>query len=223
MQLGDSRCREQSSPNTSAPLFPGIYQPMINPSGARFLFLYRWREGLFELTRLYTANMDGSGLACLAKDDLVSHTTWKSDQEILAWARQRGQGDHYYLFRDPFGPVAVVGESELVEDGHPTYSPCGRYLLTDTYADRARRRRLLIYDTKEQRLHVLGAFYTPFRYSMQSRCDLHPRWKRDGTQVCFDAAFEGDRQVYVADIPLAAGGTGGSGPVALFATEDRTA
>ncbi len=101
-----------------------------------------------------------------------------------------------------------------------------------TSPDRARRRRLLIYDTKEQRLHVLGAFYAPVRYPGEMRCDLHPWWKRDGTQVCFDAAFEGNRQVSVADNPLGAGDTGASprdtparvpDPDALFAAEGRTA
>ena len=180
---------------------------MINPSGSRFMFLYRWKKGGTEFTRLYTADMDGSDIYCLTKDGMVSHATWKTDEKLLAWARQKGRGDHFYLFHDRTSEVAGVGEKELPEDGHPSYSPCGRYLLTDTYANRARQRRLLIYDTKEETIQVVGAFYTPFRYSGELRCDLHPRWKQDGTQVCFDSAFAGSRQVYIVDNPMARGAT----------------
>ena len=32
------------------------------------------------------------------------------------------------------------------------------------------------------------------------RSDLHPRWNRDGTQICFDSVHEGTRQVYVLNV-----------------------
>jgi Tol biopolymer transport system component len=175
---------------------------MVNPSGTRFMFLYRYKRRKTEYTRLYTTNMDGSDLICLTKNSSISHATWKNDEEILVWARHKSFGEHYYLFRDKSDHIKIVGEGILLEDGHPSYSPCGRYLLTDTYNNRARQRRLLIYDTKEEKVYCLGAFYSPFRYSGPIRCDLHPRWKRDGTQICIDSAFEGSRQVYIIDKPL---------------------
>ena len=33
------------------------------------------------------------------------------------------------------------------------------------------------------------------------RCDLHPRWNRDGRQVCIDSIHEGNRHMYVLDVP----------------------
>jgi glycosyltransferase involved in cell wall biosynthesis len=176
---------------------------MINPSGDRFMFLYRWKKDEAESTRLYTANMDGSDLCCLAKDGLVSHATWKNDDELLAWAFQKDRGEHFYLIRDRSTETPeIVGKGVLTEDGHPSYSPCGRYILTDTYANRARQRRLIVYDTQEDTACVIGAFYAPFRYGGETRCDLHPRWKQDGKQICIDSAYEGTRQVYILDKPL---------------------
>jgi glycosyltransferase involved in cell wall biosynthesis len=177
---------------------------MINPSGDRFMFLYRWKKGEAEFTRLYTANMDGLNLCCLAKDGLVSHATWKNDDELLVWAFQKGRGEHFYQIRDRSRETPkIVGKGVLTEDGHPSYSPCSRYILTDTYANSARQRRLIIYDTQKDTAHVIGAFYAPFRYSGETRCDLHPRWKQNGKEICIDSAYEGTRQVYILDNPLA--------------------
>lgn len=189
---------------------------MINPLGNRFMFLYRGKKDEAEFTRLYTANMDGSDLCCLAKDGLVSHATWKTDGELLAWAFQKDRGEHFYLFRDRSAEAPeIVGKDVLTEDGHPSYSPCGRYILTDTYANRARQRRLIVYNTQEKTARVLGAFYAPFRYGGETRCDLHPRWKQDGTQICIDSAYEGMRQVYILENPLALNdGRIKNGPVA---------
>jgi hypothetical protein len=175
---------------------------MINPSGTRFMFLYRWKICNMEFTSLFTANMDGSNIYCLAHNGLVSHATWKNDRELLAWTNQKDKGEHYFLFQDKKGIVSIVGEMELTGDGHPSYSPCGRYILADTYVNDARQRSLLIFDTIEEKVYNLGRFYTPFRYSGEFRCDLHPRWKRDGSQICLDAAFEGTRQVYVVNSPI---------------------
>jgi hypothetical protein len=31
-------------------------------------------------------------------------------------------------------------------------------------------------------------------------CDLHPRWKKDGTMVAFDSIHEGSRKIYGFDV-----------------------
>lgn len=171
---------------------------MIDPSGKRYMFLFRWVQRGRPVTSLYTANLDGTGLWRFPSDGHVSHATWRNDHEILAWAGQTSQGRHFHLFEDGSARSTVVGSGTLTEDGHPSFSPCGRYLLLDTYNDRARRRRIMIYDLQTRRAAILGSVYTPFRYSNDVRCDLHPRWSSMGDQICFDGSFEGKRQVYVA-------------------------
>jgi Tol biopolymer transport system component len=190
-------CRE----NVSATRFKHI---MINPSGNRFMFLYRRREGAIEITSLYTCDMDGRNLYCLETNGMVSHATWKDDNKIFVWASRKITGAGFYLFIDRTDHVSEIGASILKEDAHPSFSPSGRYILLDTYPDRSRRRTLYLFDMALQKTQVLGRFYSPFRYSGEVRCDLHPRWKQDGSQVCFDSAHEGSRHVYVMDIPLPA-------------------
>jgi hypothetical protein len=172
----------------------------FNPSGTRFMFLHRWTVDGKRRTRLFTANPDGSELFCVTDHEVVSHCAWRSDDEILAWANRHESGLGYYLFRDRTGEFSPVGAGQLTEDGHPSYSPDRRWILTDTYPDRARMQTLILYDTWNERRVELGRFLSPIRYYGEARCDLHPRWNRDGTKVCFDSAHSGTRQMYVVDV-----------------------
>jgi len=45
----------------------------------------------------------------------------------------------------------------------------------------------------------LGRYYSPPELTGPIRCDLHPRFNRDGTAICFDSAHEGTRQLYTLD------------------------
>lgn len=122
------------------------------------------------------------------------------------WVRQRVIGDGYFLFTDRTAEVERIGTGVLTTDGHCSYSPDGRWILTDTYPDEERRRALLLYSPEERRGVVIGRFYSPPevdgpRHALAPyRCDLHPRWNRDGTLVCIDSAHEGHRQMYVLNV-----------------------
>jgi len=174
----------------------------FNPDGKRFSFLHRWENDNIRFSRLFTSDLDGKDIYCLADDQLVSHCCWKNSSQLLSWARVGLCGEHYYLFTDLSKKYEVIGENILNEDGHPSYSPDGRYILTDTYPDKLRMRRLIIYDTSSNKKYELGRYLAPFRYDFEHRCDLHPRWSRDGKMICFDSAHEGSRQMYIAANPL---------------------
>lgn len=168
---------------------------MIAPDGRRMMFLHRWFAGTRKYTRLLTANCDGSGLWKLLDDDLVSHCCWKNEREILSFAEKKGEGRGYFLLRDKTHECRRLWPS-LVGDGHPSYGPDGR-VVTDTYPDRRRVSCIYLLDERSDETPALARVFTPFRYDNETRCDLHPRWSRDGTQICFDAAFEGRREMYV--------------------------
>lgn len=84
---------------------------------------------------------------------------------------------------------------ELISDGHPSYSPDGSMVVTDTYPDRARVAS--IYYMKENKITRIVRVFSPFKYDNDLRCDLHPRWNRIGDKICFDSVFEGLRGLYV--------------------------
>ena len=174
----------------------------LNLSGTRFIFLHRWRQpdSSSRLTRLYTAAPDGSDMVLLGREGLVSHFDWLDDEHVLTWSRHNGK-DHFHVYSDRTGAVDTLGTGVLTEDGHCSYSPDRRWLLTDTYPDSARSERtIILYDLSGGIRHDVGHFYSLPGATGEIRCDLHPRWSHDGRQICFDSTHEGERQVYIADV-----------------------
>lgn len=125
----------------------------------------------------------------------------------LNWVRQQRHFTHhrvlrdcYCLFTDYTRNREPIGIGVLTEDGHCTFSPNKQWILTDTYPDADYYRTLILYHFGTGRRIDIGRFYSPENFAGEINCDLHPRWNRDGTQVCIDSTHEGQRQVYVVDV-----------------------
>ncbi|MDP3759970.1 MAG: hypothetical protein Q8R01_05585 [Ramlibacter sp.] len=132
----------------------------------------------------------------------ISHPLWRQDGEIIVWGPHAGS-IHYHLYQDrDGGEVSVVGAGVLSENGHMSFSPANpRWLLSDTYPDSTTHERILfLYDMETGRRHDLGSFYADPKLSKENRCDLHPRWRPDGLQVCIDSVHEDAREMYVIDV-----------------------
>ena len=174
---------------------------LFNPSDSRFVFLHRWsRDRKSWYTRMFTADRDGSEIYCVSDHKYVSHFDWRDSNHILAWARRYGLGDHYYLFKDKEEEIEIVGKDILTENGHCSYSPDRKWILTDTYPDRKSFQKIILYNVEKNFKIVLGEFYSIPELRGEIRCDLHPRWSRDGRKICFDSTHEGSRQMYVIDL-----------------------
>jgi hypothetical protein len=174
----------------------------FSPTGRRLCFLHRWHARGKYYSRLYTVCPDGNGLRCLADNDLVSHHTWLDDEHLLAWSRQGDSRDRFYLYdlSATSSELRALGEGTLLQDGHPSFSPNRNFLLLDSYPDDNRLQSLLLFDLTTEELVELGKFRQPLRFNDDLRCDLHPRWNRGGTKICFDSTHQGCRQIYVADV-----------------------
>jgi hypothetical protein len=173
----------------------------FNPSGTRFIFLHRWRVGQNPwFTRLFTAKPDGSHLKMHLDTDMVSHFDWRDDDTILAWAKTPKAGNKFCLIDVVTNDLTVIGDGVLTQDGHCSYSPDRKWILNDTYPDKTRLQWLMLYNVKSGRRFDLNQFLSPKSFTGPVRCDLHPRWNRDGTQVCFDGSHDPQRQVYVVDV-----------------------
>ncbi|MES2461344.1 MAG: hypothetical protein V4671_12240 [Armatimonadota bacterium] len=178
-----------------------------NTDGTRFAVLHRWSivpspaNWSSWATRLLTLNADGTDPHVLSDHTMISHYDWRDPQTVLAWARRHDVGDRYFLFTDKTPETTIVGDGILTVDGHCSYSPDRRWILTDTYPDKEGYRTLLLFDPKSERRIDIGRFHGPTPSDGEIRCDLHPRWSRDGRQICIDSIHEnGHRQIYTIDV-----------------------
>ena len=177
---------------------------LYSPDGSRFILLHRWKKNPDgkggRYTRMFTANADGNSIYNLSDHGMVSHFIWKNPRQILAWARRKDATDRFCLFTDRSDQYDVIGEGILTRDGHCTYSPDGRWILTDTYPDKERMQNLMLYNPSTSALVKIGRFYLPPNLTGEWRCDLHGRWSRDGKTVCIDSAHSGQRQMVILDV-----------------------
>ena len=183
---------------------------LISPDSRRFAFFHRWRrfgpwgEGvLSHLTHMFTANLDGSELYPLNLENMSSHYVWIDNERIINYSRRFSDGDHYHIFTDRTDRVETIGAEAFaaIGDGHCTFSPDGRWMLTDSYpSSRDSCRGLYLYEIAADRLYEIGRFYADPKYVTPSRCDLHPRFFADGRSICFDSIHEGFRGIYLADV-----------------------
>lgn len=140
---------------------------------------------------------------------------------------------HYLVLRQDGQEPSFLAPGELTMDGHPSFLPSDRsWMLSDTYPDKAGWRELFLFDWAQGRRHLLGRFqefrgeldtsrlpeaivgidpvalqnFNPkvFAYNRSGfYCDFHPRWKPDGSEVCFDSNHDGNRRVYSIKVPSA--------------------
>ena len=180
---------------------------LVAPDGKRFIFLHRWQKPADRtfLTRMITANPDGTDLYVVDPYGQTSHFIWRDPTHILAWARHPLAGDKFYLYEDRSDKVEVVGRDVMTVNGHCTYLPDTRWILNDTYPDRERNQNPYLFDTAAGKRYPLGHFRSPPEYAGEFRCDTHPRFSPDGKKVTIDSPHAGGRQIYLIDIGGIAG------------------
>lgn len=177
------------------------------PSNYRIAFLHRWvpKDTRARRSRLFTCDIHGKNWHLFRTREMVSHLGWRNPNQIVAYCRLPDGRDRYVLFIDQTpGPGEILGEKVFSSDGHPSFSPDGRWMLTDTYPDRTRRQYLILFDTSNNRRYNLAYLRSPRRFASKYKrhwaCDLHPRFDRIGRYICFDSAQTGQRALCTIDL-----------------------
>ena len=184
-------------------MFHWINHIQVAPNGSRIAFFHIWRVGDSGWrVRLYTADPDGSQLNCLLDTDFISHYDWLDGQRIMVWAKDGNSQGNFLLCDDSDNSKTIIGEGVLTEDGHCSFSPDRHWVLNDTYPDTYGMRTLMVYRWRDGKRIDLARLYSPKeRWWGEIRCDLHPRWSRDGNRICVDSVHNGERQMYLVDTP----------------------
>lgn len=179
---------------------------LFNPDGSRFIALHRWRyPSGRRLTRMITANTDGSDVRVVIPNGYASHFIWRDPKHILSQSKNYRGSTNWgnFLFKDQNdGIVKQVGRGILDGSGHLSYLPGNEWILNDTYpqgADRLQTPHL--YHVASGRRVDLGEFHLPKIYTGEWRVDTHPRFSPDSRYVCIDAPHENEgRQLHLIDI-----------------------
>lgn len=96
----------------------------------------------------------------------------------------------YYSFHDNSYVLSKRFKNKLFDiDGHPSFTPDGKYMITDTYPDKNNKQRLIIFNTYNNKCLVLGVFNAYYKGNPAS-CDLHPKLSGDGLYVVLDSAHD---------------------------------
>lgn len=185
---------------------PGWFNHLLfSPDSRRFAFFHRWRTWgrngeKRHTTHMFTADIDGGNLHPLNLEDMSSHYTWINTTQLINFSNRVATGWQYHLFTDRSDKVEVIARDIFPGDGHCSYSPNGKWMLTDSYPQENELRRLFLYELKTGAAYEIGAFRSDCSYPLPTRCDLHPNWSRDGRKVCIDSTHEGSRQIYELDV-----------------------
>lgn len=184
---------------------------LISPDSKRFIALHRWRkydakadqtQGGF-ITRMITANIDGSDVYVLDPSGYTSHFIWRDPEHVCMWTRPAGKKSAFYLYKDKTRQREIVGDGVMKLNGHNTYLPLPghQWILNDTYPDKNRNQKPYLFHVPTGKKIELGEFQLPRVYRGEWRCDTHPRSSNDGRLVCIDSPHTGQgRQLHLIDI-----------------------
>jgi len=174
---------------------------LFNTDGTRILFFCRAKKENRWYSSLWTASPDGTDLQCqIPFKYRISHFAWRDAKRILISCDFLGEMQ-FLEFTDGQRDFKPFGEGILPRDGHASFSPDGRWLVSDTYPKGERRlSELMLYDVDNNNKITLGKFHSEEQFKGDIRCDLHPRWSPDGNTISFDSVHEGSRQIYLVDV-----------------------
>lgn len=174
----------------------------FSPDGERLIFFCRSQPTDGGLHSLWTVRADGSDLRCLIDySHVVSHFAWMDERRLMISCDVLGE-DQFVELRVDTGEVKPMPIEGFPEDGHQAISPDGRWIVCDTYPrGPARECSLFLHDRQRGVTHDLARLAHPEAIRHGWRCDLHPRWSRDGLTITIDSVHEGTRQIYAVDVP----------------------
>lgn len=170
----------------------------LNKSDRLYSFVHYYSDNKLRKRRLVVGDIDGNIVAFVAP--FVTHHTWYSDRQILAFIRDK-KGYSGYVLYDIIKRIGVnIAGGVLNIDGHPTVLKDKKFFLTDTYPSKIlRKQNLYLYDMVRNKKKLLYRNIVNRKYSGELRCDFHPRLSYDEKFICIDDIKNGKRNMIVLE------------------------
>lgn len=171
---------------------------LFSRDGSKIFWLARARPQ--RNTTSFAVNRDGTNLLRAFPDGWGgSHFDWLNGDELMITGKYAAKQDAHILYTVGQNNYKRLGNGLLDYDGHGTFSPDGKWMITDTYpyGSALREQKIYLMDMKTEAVLPLGRFVEPEEFSSHWRCDIHCRWSPNGDMVGFNSTHTGSRQVYL--------------------------
>lgn len=150
-------------------------------------------------TTAFTVNRDGTNLKkCFPEGWGGSHFDWLNDNELMVSAKYNKKMYGHIIFDVDKKNYYRLGKGLLDYDGHGTFSPDGKWMVTDTYPkNEMNEQKIFLMDMNSEAVISLGRFQNNINYKKDWRCDIHCRWSPSSKIIGFNSTHNGTRQVYI--------------------------
>lgn len=180
------------------------------------IFQLRWLQGALAMPQMVANSLivmrsDGTEPQVVIPSDMYArgghHPNWCVDgRSILMNLHLNGQMRFVRIHPDE-NRIDVLSDT-ILGTGHPTLHPHGRYIVSDAYpfepvayGDGTVPIRLVDWAAGSERALVRISTRPAFSgRKSELRIDPHPAWDRSFQRLAFNAAPDGTRRVYVADL-----------------------
>jgi hypothetical protein len=177
---------------------------LFSRKGSKIFWLSRQMDNNTRITTSLTVNRDGTDLRrCFPDNWAGSHFDWLNDDELMITANWEGKQYAHVLFTVGKQDYKRLGNGLLDYDGHGTFSPDQRWMVTDSYPSGGmREQKIYLMDMKTEAVLPLGRYVQPPEFTGFWRCDIHCRWSPSGKMIGFNSTHTGSRQVYIFRLSL---------------------
>lgn len=156
-------------------------------------------------TTSFTVNRDGTNIQrCFPDGWGGSHFDWLNDDDLMITGEYKAESNAHILFTIGKQNYQRLGKGLLDYDGHGTFSPNGKWMVTDTYPSNGLlEQKLYLMDMKTEAVLPMGRYIHPSGFrdnGKDAACDLHPRWSLIGDMIGFNSVTTGERQVYIVNL-----------------------
>ena len=163
---------------------------MISPDGKGFIFIHRYYKGEQRFHRLLYS--DFKTLKVLLENEMVSHMCWFDNQTVFGYLSVGKKNGYYYIdVNNGKNGICKEMTDTNLGDGHP--SVYKKWIVFDCYPDKSRMQQLLLFNNESKEIIPLLRLYQSVKFMYDTRCDLHPRFSKDGKRIYFDTVFSGKR------------------------------
>ena len=175
---------------------------LFSRKGSKIFWLSRQMDNKTRITTSLTVNRDGTDLRrCFPDNWAGSHFDWLNDDELMITANWEGKQYAHVLFTVGKQDYKRLGNGLLDYDGHGTFSPDQKWMVTDSYPSGGmREQKIYLMDMKTEAVLPLGRYAQPPEFNGFWRCDIHCRWSPGGRMIGFNSTHTGTRQVYIFNL-----------------------